>query len=117
MLGWVTASTALTATAASAAVPPALSASTPARVASGGAAATMPSRPSATWRCEEPTSGIVLGPLEEFGDLVPRELGQRVAAAAGDQGHALGARHHLADEVAVDPLAGEGVDDERRVAR
>jgi hypothetical protein len=52
MAGCVTASTALVAIAASAAVPPARSTSTPASVAHGWQDETMPSRPSATGRWE-----------------------------------------------------------------
>src|SRR5712692_7340171 len=109
MWGWVTASTALTATAASATVPPDFKTSTPASVASGCAAATMPRRPSARGRCEYPICGT-LSSREEPGDLVLREEGHGTLGGAVDELHALGRRHDLADIVAVDALAGERVD-------
>ena len=50
-LGWVTARTALVATAASTTLPPDFSTSTPASEASGWHAATMPRRPMGACRC------------------------------------------------------------------
>src|SRR6266849_3324876 len=111
MWGWVTASTALTATAASTTVPPDLRTSTPASVASGWAAATMPRRPSARGRCEYPICGTLTS-REESGDLVLREDRHRPLGGAVDELHALGLRHDLTDVVAVDALAGQGVDDD-----
>src|ERR1700675_2343669 len=105
---------ALTATAASAAVPPVLRTSTPASVASGCAEATIPSRPRAKGRCEYPTSGT-LASREELGDLVPREDRHRPLHRSLDQLHALLARDHLPNVVTIDALTGEGVDHDPRV--
>src|SRR6185295_16921812 len=52
------------------------------------------------------------GLLEEPRDLVARERGQRPLARALHEHDALLARHDLADEVAVDLLAGQRVDDD-----
>src|SRR5262249_26219087 len=112
MWGWVTARTAFTATAASAAEPPAFNTSTPASVASGCAEATMPSRPSAGGRCEYPTSGTPLSSREESRDFVLGKDRHRTLDRALHQRHALGPRYHLTDVVTVDALAGERVDDD-----
>src|SRR5712691_1691950 len=111
MWGWVTASTALTATAASATVPPDFKTSTPASVASGCAEATMPRRPRARGRCEYPICGTLTS-REESGDLVLREDGHGPLVRAVDELHALGRRHDVTDVMAVDALAGERVDDD-----
>src|ERR1700675_5000111 len=111
MWGCVTASTALTATAASTTVPPDLRNSTPASVASGCAEATMPLRPRARGRCEYPICGTLASP-EESGDLVLGEDGHGPLGRPVDELHALLRRHDLADVVAIDALAGERVDDD-----
>src|ERR1043165_989396 len=116
MWGWVTARTALTATAASTTVPPDSRTFTPARVASGGADATMPRRPRARGRCEYPIWGASAS-RKEFGDLVLGEDGHRPLGRALHQLHALLGRHHVSDVVAVDALAGEGVDDDPGLGR
>src|SRR5262250_1223834 len=117
MWGWVTARTAFTATAASAAEPPAFNASTPASVSSGCAEATMASRPSASGRCEYPTSGTPLSSREESRDLVLGKDRHRTLGRALHQRHPLGPRYDLTDVVTIDALAGERVDDDAGLGR
>ena len=118
LFGWVTASTALVATAASAAVPPAFEhLDAGQRGRADGRRPPCPRGRGRAERCEYPIWGTRQASCEEPGDLVLGEDGQRPLARAVDERHALVARHDLADEVAVDRLAGERVDDDAGLGR
>src|SRR5687767_11543285 len=82
--------------AASTTLPPALSTSTPARVARGWHEETMPRRAIGAWRCAYPI-WIISAPREESRDLVLRKHRQGARAPTLHEGHPLAPLRHRAD--------------------